>query len=124
MNTQLVKSYLTLVRSPNLFTLPSNIFAGYFSVHTHNSIDIDTVVLLILVSASLYAAGVIFNDVADRKIDHKERHNRPIPSGKIIDRSRLFHICYDFHCRSITDRPNFPLRFCAKEFLFWSSSHG
>ncbi|MGA7368956.1 MAG: UbiA family prenyltransferase [Nitrososphaeraceae archaeon] len=89
MNTQLVKSYLTLVRSPNLFTLPSNIFAGYFSVHTHNSIDIDTVVLLILVSASLYAAGVIFNDVADRKIDHKERHNRPIPSGKITLRNAV-----------------------------------
>jgi len=77
------------VRFPNLFTLPSNVFAGYFSVHTHNSIDIDTVFLLILVSASLYAAGVIFNDVADRKIDRKERHNRPIPSGKITLRNAV-----------------------------------
>jgi 4-hydroxybenzoate polyprenyltransferase len=37
----------------------------------------------------LYAAGVIFNDVADRKIDRKERPNRPIPSGKITQRSAI-----------------------------------
>lgn len=90
MRTQLIKSYLALVRFPNLFTLPSNIFAGYLSVQLHHSIEIDTVILLVLVSVSLYAAGVIFNDVADRKIDLKERPNRPIPSGKITLRNAIF----------------------------------
>jgi 4-hydroxybenzoate polyprenyltransferase len=90
MRTQLIKSYLRLVRFPNLFTLPSNIFAGYLSVQLHHSIEIDTVILLVLVSVSLYAAGVIFNDVADRKIDLKERPNRPIPSGKITLRNAIF----------------------------------
>lgn len=89
MDPQVAKRYFTLVRFPNLFTLPSNIFAGYFSVHTHNSIDIATIVLLTLVSVCLYAAGIIFNDVADRKIDRKERPNRPIPSGKIALRNAV-----------------------------------
>lgn len=89
MDPQVAKRYFTLVRFPNLFTLPSNIFAGYFSVHTHNSIDIATIVLLTLVSVCLYAAGIIFNDVADRKIDRKERPNRPIPSGKITLRNAV-----------------------------------
>jgi hypothetical protein len=90
MSVHQIKNYLTLVRFPNLFTLPSNIFAGYFSTHTHNAIEINTIVLVILVSACLYAAGVIFNDVADRQIDRKERPNRPIPSGKITQRNAIF----------------------------------
>ena len=90
MSTQLIKSYLTLVRFPNLFTMPSNIFAGYFSVQIQHSIEISTVIPLILISVSLYAAGVILNDVADRKIDLKERPNRPIPSGKITLRNAVF----------------------------------
>ncbi len=90
MSVHQIKNYLTLVRFPNLFTLPSNIFAGYFSTHTHNTIEINTIVLVILVSACLYAAGVIFNDVADRQIDRKERPNRPIPSGKITQRNAIF----------------------------------
>jgi 4-hydroxybenzoate polyprenyltransferase len=31
--------------------------------------------------------GVIFNDIADRQVDRKERPNRPIPSGKITLRN-------------------------------------
>lgn len=89
MSVQQIKNYLTLVRFPNLFTLPSNVLVGYFSTHTHNIIEVNTISLVILVSACLYAAGVIFNDVADRQIDFKERPNRPIPSGKITQRSAI-----------------------------------
>ena len=89
MSVQQIKNYLTLVRFPNLFTLPSNILAGYFSSNTYSEIEINTIILVILSSACLYAAGVIFNDVADRKIDRKERPNRPIPSGKITQRSAI-----------------------------------
>jgi 4-hydroxybenzoate polyprenyltransferase len=32
---------------------------------------------------------VIFNDIADRQIDRKERPNRPIPSGKVTQRSAI-----------------------------------
>lgn len=70
--------------------MPSNIFAGYFSVQIQHPIEISTVIPLILISVSLYAAGVILNDVADRKIDLKERPNRPIPSGKITLRNAVF----------------------------------
>jgi len=89
MSVQQIKNYLALVRFPNLFTLPSNILAGYFSSNTYSEIEINTIILVILSSACLYAAGVIFNDVADRKIDRKERPNRPIPSGKITQRSAI-----------------------------------
>jgi UbiA prenyltransferase family protein len=89
MSVQQIKNYLTLVRFPNLFTLPSNILAGYFSSNTYSQIEINTIILVILSSTCLYAAGVIFNDVADRKIDQKERPNRPIPSGKITQRNAM-----------------------------------
>jgi hypothetical protein len=89
MSVQQIKNYLTLVRFPNLFTLPSNVFAGYLLTHTHDAIEINTIVLIILASTCLYAAGVIFNDVADRQIDRKERPSRPIPSGKITQRNAI-----------------------------------
>jgi len=89
MSVPQIKNYLTLVRFPNLFTLPSNILAGYFSSNTYSEIEINTIILVILSSTCLYAAGVIFNDLADRKIDLKERPNRPIPSGKITQRNAI-----------------------------------
>jgi 4-hydroxybenzoate polyprenyltransferase len=89
MSIRQIKNYLTLIRFPNLFTLPSNVFAGYFSTHTQNGIEINGIVLVTLVSACLYAAGVIFNDVADRQTDRYERPNRPIPSGKITQRNAI-----------------------------------
>ena len=89
MSAQQIKNYLTLVRFPNLFTLPSNVFAGYFSTHIQGVIEIDTIVFISVISACLYAAGVIFNDLADRQIDHHERPNRPIPSGRISQRNAI-----------------------------------
>ena len=89
MNTQQIKNYLTLIRVPNLFTLPSNIMAGYFSSNIENNIEIQTIILLILISGCLYATGVILNDLADRKIDQKERPNRPIPAGKVAPRNAI-----------------------------------
>jgi UbiA prenyltransferase family len=84
-----INNYLTLVRFPNLFTIPSNVFAGYVSTQIDQSVEIHTISLVILVSACLYGAGVIFNDIADRKIDRTERPDRPIPSGKIVQRNAL-----------------------------------
>jgi hypothetical protein len=89
MSVQQIKNYLTLVRFPNLFTLPSNVLAGYFSSNIYNEIEINTIILVIFSSACLYAAGVIFNDIADRQVDRKERPNRPIPSGKVTQRSAI-----------------------------------
>lgn len=73
MSVQQIKDYLTLVRVPNLFTLPSNVLVGYFSSNIYNVIEINTIILVILSSACLYAAGVIFNDIADKQTDRKER---------------------------------------------------
>jgi hypothetical protein len=87
MTVQQIRNYLTLVRFPNLFTLPSNVFAGYFSTLSNNVIEINIIVFVILVSSCLYAVGVVFNDIADRHVDRRERPNRPIPSGKITQKN-------------------------------------
>jgi hypothetical protein len=89
MSTQQIKNYLTLIRVPNLFTLPSNVMAGYFSSNIQKDIEIQTIIFLILISACLYATGVILNDLADRKIDQKERPNRPIPARKVAPRNAI-----------------------------------
>lgn len=89
MSVQQIKDYLTLVRVPNLFTLPSNVLVGYFSSNIYNVIEINTIILVILSSTCLYAAGVIFNDIADKQTDRKERPNRPIPSGRITQRRAI-----------------------------------
>lgn len=83
MDIQPIKNYLTLIRFPNLSTLPSNVLAGYFAASIENNLELGTIVLLIFCSSCLYASGVIFNDIADRQIDRRERPSRPIPTGKI-----------------------------------------
>jgi 4-hydroxybenzoate polyprenyltransferase len=38
---------------------------------------------LAVISAFLYAGGIVFNDIFDRKLDATERPERPIPSGQV-----------------------------------------
>jgi hypothetical protein len=45
--------------------------------------------VLPLASACLYAGGMALNDYADRRIDARERPERPIPSGRISARNAL-----------------------------------
>jgi 4-hydroxybenzoate polyprenyltransferase len=42
-----------------------------------------TLGVLIATSCCLYLAGIVFNDIFDRKIDAAERAQRPLPSGRI-----------------------------------------
>jgi 4-hydroxybenzoate polyprenyltransferase len=39
--------------------------------------------VIVLASGCLYLAGIVFNDVFDRKVDARERPTRPIPSGVV-----------------------------------------
>ncbi|MBL8752789.1 MAG: UbiA family prenyltransferase [Planctomycetes bacterium] len=41
------------------------------------------VVRAALASASLYAAGMVWNDIADRHVDARQRPERPLPSGQV-----------------------------------------
>jgi 4-hydroxybenzoate polyprenyltransferase len=83
------RQYLLLVRAPNLFTVPSNILAGYFAVVPVGVTDIGALLLLVVSSIFLYISGIILNDYFDIEVDRKERPNRPLASGRIEKRTAL-----------------------------------
>ncbi len=81
-------AYLQLLRLPTVFTAMADIILGY--VLTHRFIlgpdgfdNPQKFFGLLASSCCLYMAGMVFNDVFDRKQDATERPNRPIPSGRI-----------------------------------------
>ena len=87
-----LKGYLKLMRPANLPTATADILAGVAIAGiaiTTNYLTVDGIrlypklIYLVMASNLLYAAGVVLNDVFDRKIDLVERPERPIPSGLI-----------------------------------------
>ena len=81
-------AYLQLIRMPTVFTAMADIVLGY--VLTHRFIvgpdgwdDPAKFFGLLASSCCLYLAGMVFNDVFDRKQDAAERPSRPIPSGRV-----------------------------------------
>lgn len=75
-------AYLQLLRLPTVFTAMADIFLGF--ILTHRSFQpVDKFLGLLCASCGLYLAGMVFNDVFDRKQDAEERPNRPIPSGRV-----------------------------------------
>jgi 4-hydroxybenzoate polyprenyltransferase len=74
------------MRFPAVFTALADVAAGYaVAGHAVHAARIDPFVLalLLMTSAGLYLAGMVFNDVFDREIDARERPGRPIPSGRV-----------------------------------------
>src|SRR5262245_57655052 len=87
MNT--VLPYLQLCRFAAVFTALADIFLGYLLTHPDLSPERE-VGLLLVASAGLYLAGMVFNDIFDRNVDAEERPNRPIPSGRISLRAAIW----------------------------------
>ena len=85
----MVRQYLLLIRVPNLFTVPSNILAGYFATISTANADVDQLLSLIVSSILLYVSGIVLNDYFDINVDRKERPSRPLASGRITKRSAL-----------------------------------
>jgi 4-hydroxybenzoate polyprenyltransferase len=81
--------YLRLIRAPNLFTVPSNILAGYFAVMPIGVVDIGQLLSMIFSSIFLYVSGIVLNDYVDIKIDRNERPDRPLASGRITKSNGL-----------------------------------
>ena len=86
-------AYLQLIRLPTVFTAMADIVLGY--VLTHRVIvgpegwdDPAKFFGLLASSCCLYLAGMVFNDVFDRKQDAEERPSRPIPSRRWARRQR------------------------------------
>ena len=84
-----VRTYLELVRLPNLFTAVGDIVAGYLIVSRGLTVNWRDLIILSIASVCLYAGGVVLNDYFDRDIDAVERPERPIPSGRIHERDAL-----------------------------------
>ncbi|MCC7372340.1 MAG: UbiA-like protein EboC [Chloroflexi bacterium] len=84
-----VRTYLELVRLPNLFTAVGDIVAGYLIVSRGANISWRDLIVLTIASVCLYAGGVVLNDYFDRDVDAVERPERPIPSGRIDQRDVL-----------------------------------
>ena len=79
-----LRAYAELVRLPNLFTAMADVAMGF--LYTHGEFgpgDPWILGLLLASSTSLYAAGVVLNDVADAEVDARGRPERPIPSGRV-----------------------------------------
>jgi 4-hydroxybenzoate polyprenyltransferase len=83
---QKLLAWLQLCRFAAVFTAMADIFLGYLLTHDGLESERDFS-LLVGASSCLYLAGMVFNDIFDRKIDAKERPKRPIPSGRITVRS-------------------------------------
>ncbi len=82
------RSYLELMRLPNVFTAVADVAMGFLFVQSSDWRwdpwhDSWTLALLIAASSLLYIAGVVLNDVFDLEIDRKERPERPLPSGRV-----------------------------------------
>lgn len=87
-----LRAYCELIRLPNTFTALADILAGYWlaSLAIRCSWQLGA---LLVASAALYSAGIIFNDLHDLEIDRNERPSRPLPSGRIaIGLARLLGI--------------------------------
>ncbi|EDY16778.1 UbiA prenyltransferase [Chthoniobacter flavus Ellin428] len=73
------RTWLQLLRAPNLFTVPGDPLAG-FLLTTAGRVDL-RLVFAIVASLLFYSHGLLLNDLADLKEDRRDRPQRPLPSG-------------------------------------------
>lgn len=86
-----IKTWLTLLRVPNLLTVPGDPLAGAFlaAAGAQSALDWPAIFQCVLASLSLYSGGLLANDYFDREEDRRDRPFRPIPSGAAQPRSVL-----------------------------------
>ena len=80
---QKLKDWLELIRFPNLFTLPGDILVGAATSLAFSQFYWGRFGFLCLISALLYAGGLVLNDCMDYDEDKRERPDRVLPSGRI-----------------------------------------
>ncbi|NQU41562.1 MAG: UbiA family prenyltransferase [Lentisphaerae bacterium] len=78
------RSWLQLIRLPNLLTVPGDPLAGACLVLALRGSDqLWPALWAALIALALYAAGLILNDCMDLEEDRLHRPKRPLPSGEI-----------------------------------------
>lgn len=78
-----VRAWGNLLRVPNLLTVPGDVLVGFVLVLPNHHGDAQALLVALLASLALYAAGLIMNDLVDCEIDRRERPARPICSGAV-----------------------------------------
>ena len=81
------KTWLQLLRAPNLFTVPGDPLAGFLlasSGRIHGGLA-----AVIAASLCFYGHGLLLNDLADLAEDRRDRPSRPLPSGAARPRTVL-----------------------------------
>jgi 4-hydroxybenzoate polyprenyltransferase len=89
LTTSYVRAYAQLLRLPNVFTALADVWLGWLvalAAGTPAS-HWPSFVFLMCASASLYSAGMVWNDFFDIEQDRRERPFRPLPSGRVSRRS-------------------------------------
>jgi 4-hydroxybenzoate polyprenyltransferase len=79
--SQSLTPYLLLGRVSNLPTVWTNTLAG--ATLAGAAVAPGRVILLAAAFSLLYTGGMYLNDAFDRKVDARERPERPIPSGRV-----------------------------------------
>jgi hypothetical protein len=74
-----LRTWLQLLRAPNLLTVPGDPVAGYLL--SNSGFSDHTIFLVAASSLCFYGAGLLMNDVVDLAEDRVERPSRPLPSG-------------------------------------------
>jgi 4-hydroxybenzoate polyprenyltransferase len=75
-----LRAYLELLRPANVVTALADVLAGYAVAGGGQPVALGW---LLASTASLYAGGIVLNDVFDAALDARERPERPIPSGRV-----------------------------------------
>ena len=81
-----MRAWLEVLRISNLPTVWTNVLVGVvlsLAFVQPSNPSLVAVLIAIVAGSCLYLAGMVFNDVFDVEIDHRERPGRPIPSGRI-----------------------------------------
>jgi 4-hydroxybenzoate polyprenyltransferase len=91
-HTSTVRPWLQLFRVPNLFTVPGDPVAGFFLAGGAVFAQATDLAAACGVGLSLYAAGLVLNDLVDEQTDRTERPGRPLPSGG-VRRPHAFAAC-------------------------------
>jgi 4-hydroxybenzoate polyprenyltransferase len=79
------RTYAQILRLPNLPTALADICLGALAANALPQHGLAFAALL-LASACLYSAGMVWNDYFDQEQDRRERPFRPLPSGRIASR--------------------------------------
>ncbi len=81
-----------LLRLPNLPAVPGDPLLGYL-LASGGGASAGGACMAMGAALSLYACGLLLNDVADLTEDRRERPQRPLPSGRVSPRAAVFAAC-------------------------------